>query len=60
MRKIAEISDAKMRACVVGTRPRLDFVDTLLYAYHALKGARVFTFDKKLLSRIKKKGDIHE
>jgi len=31
----------------------LDFVDTLLYAYHVLKGAKIFTFDKKLLSKMK-------
>ncbi|MCL2224861.1 MAG: PIN domain-containing protein [Defluviitaleaceae bacterium] len=31
----------------------LDFVDTLLYAYHVVKDAKVFTFDKKLLSKIK-------
>ena len=31
----------------------LDFVDTLLYSYHAIKGAEVFTFDKKLLSKMK-------
>ena len=35
------------------SQTRLDFVDTLLYAYHALKGTIVFTFDKKLLSKMK-------
>lgn len=27
---------------------RLDFVDTLLYAYNKVKGYQVYTFDKKL------------
>ncbi len=27
---------------------RLDFVDTLLYAYNKVKGYRIYTFDKKL------------
>jgi len=29
-------------------RRRLDFVDTLLYAYNKVKGYEVYTFDKKL------------
>ncbi len=29
-------------------RKRLDFVDSLLYAYHKVKGHKVYTFDKKL------------
>jgi len=35
------------------SQTKLDFVDTLLYAYHTLKDAKIFTFDKKLLSKIK-------
>ena len=31
---------------------KLDFVDTLLYAYHNLKGADIFTFDKGLTSKL--------
>ena len=30
----------------------LDFVDTLLYAHHVVKGSRVFTFDKKLRTKM--------
>ena len=33
---------------VYGER-NLDFVDCALYAYHAVKGAEIATFDKKLL-----------
>ena len=33
---------------------RLDFVDTLLYAHHAITGAKVFTFDRKLLAKMKR------
>jgi len=36
------------------SQTKLDFVDTLLYAYYTLKGTRIFTFDKKLLSKMKK------
>jgi len=35
------------------SQTKLDFVDTLLYAYNAIKNIRIFTFDKKLLSKIK-------
>ena len=35
------------------SQSKLDFIDTLLYAYHLLKGASVFTFDKKLISKMK-------
>ena len=28
---------------------KLDFVDHVLYAYHAVNGAEIATFDKKLL-----------
>ena len=30
----------------------LDFVDCVLYAYHAVNGAKIATFDKKLLKLI--------
>ncbi len=35
-------------AFLLFSRRRLDFVDTLLYAYNKVKGYQVFTFDKKL------------
>lgn len=35
-------------ALLLFSRRRLDFIDTLLYAYHKVKGHQVFTFDKKL------------
>jgi len=31
---------------------KLDFADTLLYAYHVIKGDRIITFDKKLRNRL--------
>ncbi len=35
-------------ALLLFSRRRLDFVDTLLYAYNKVKGYEVYTFDKKL------------
>ncbi len=35
-------------ALLLFSRRRLDFVDTLLYAYKKVRGHQVFTFDKKL------------
>ncbi len=35
-------------ALLLFSRRRLDFVDTILYAYNKVKGHQVFTFDKKL------------
>ncbi|BBW97681.1 PIN domain-containing protein [Geobacillus sp. FSL W8-0032] len=35
-------------ALILFGKRRLDFVDTLLYAYHKVKGYEVCTFDKKL------------
>lgn len=35
-------------ALLLFSRRRIDFVDTLLYAYNKVKGHQVFTFDKKL------------
>ena len=35
-------------ALLLFSRRRIDFVDTLLYAYNKVKGYQVFTFDKKL------------
>mgnify|MGYP000901351319 FL=1 len=35
-------------AFLLFSRRRLDFVDTLLYAYNKVKGYEVYTFDKKL------------
>ena len=31
---------------------KLDFVDCVLYGYHAVKGVEIATFDKKLLKLI--------
>lgn len=36
-----------MLILIYGSR-KLDFVDTLLYAYHKVKNYEVYTFDKKL------------
>lgn len=36
------------KALLLFGRRRLDFVDTLLYAYNKVKGYEVYTFDKKL------------
>ena len=33
---------------------KLDFVDTLLWAYHTVEGSEIFTFDKKLNKRIQR------
>lgn len=35
-------------AFILFGKRRLDFVDTLLYAYNKVKGYEVYTFDKKL------------
>jgi len=32
---------------------KLDFVDTLLYAYHKIENHEIFTFDKKLNNLLK-------
>jgi predicted nucleic-acid-binding protein len=45
--------DVVVLALETFSQTRLDFVDTLLYAYHTLKGAKIFTFDKKLLFKMK-------
>lgn len=41
----AEVVEAAL--ALYGSR-KLDFVDTMLYAYRKVKGYEVFTFDKKL------------
>lgn len=35
------------------SKSRLDFIDSLLYAYAKVTNATIFTFDKKLLNIIK-------
>ena len=35
-------------AFILFGKRRLDFVDTLLYAYNKVKGYQIYTFDKKL------------
>lgn len=44
------VDDAKVleEALLLYGKKRLDFVDTLLYAYNKVRGYGVFTFDKKL------------
>ena len=45
-----EVNDIEVleEAFLLFSRRRLDFVDTLLYAYNKVKGYEVYTFDKKL------------
>ena len=40
--------DVLEEAFLLFSKRRLDFVDTLLYAYNKVKGYEVYTFDKKL------------
>ncbi|MGG6431541.1 PIN domain-containing protein [Anoxybacillus sp. D401a] len=40
-------------ALILFKERRLDFVDTLLYAYNKVKGYEVYTFDKKLNQLLK-------
>ncbi len=40
--------DVLEEAFLLFGKRRLDFVDTLLYAYNKVKGYEVYTFDKKL------------
>ncbi|OSX55483.1 pilus assembly protein [Anoxybacillus ayderensis] len=40
-------------ALILFKERRLDFVDTLLYAYNKVKGYEVYTFDKKLNKLLK-------
>jgi predicted nucleic-acid-binding protein len=44
------VNDIKVleEAFLLFGKRRLDFVDTLLYAYNKVKGYEVYTFDKKL------------
>ncbi|KDE49469.1 PIN domain-containing protein [Geobacillus sp. G4] len=45
-----EVDDIEVveEALALFGKRRLDFVDTLLYAYNKVKGYQVYTFDKKL------------
>lgn len=45
-----EVNDLKIveEALSLYGKKKIDFVDTLLYAYHKVKGYEIFTFDKKL------------
>lgn len=45
--KVVELDVLKEAFSLFGKR-RLDFVDTLLYAYNKVKRYKVFSFDKKL------------
>lgn len=40
-------------ALILFKERRLDFVDTLLYAYNKVKGYQIYTFDKKLNQLLK-------
>lgn len=40
--------DVLEEAFLLFGKRRLDFVDTLLYAYNKVKGYQIYTFDKKL------------
>lgn len=41
-------SDVMLRALVVFAEKNIDFVDAILFAYHAERGDQIATFDKKL------------
>lgn len=43
-----------IRAIEIFAETKLDFVDCILAAYHALENAEVFTFDKKLINQLKR------
>ena len=45
--KVADLDVIEEALNLYGKR-KLDFVDTLLYAYHEIKGYEIYTFDKKL------------
>ncbi|AGL02516.1 PIN domain-containing protein [Desulfoscipio gibsoniae] len=57
-----EVSDFGMvnEALKVYAERKLDFVDTLLYAYHKLGKHEVYTFDKKLNNLLKSKENLYE
>ena len=42
------------RAVEIFAETKLDFVDCILAAYHALENVEVFTFDKKLNNQLKR------
>ena len=42
------------RAVEIFAETKLDFVDCILAAHHALENAEVFTFDKKLVNQLKR------
>ena len=49
-----ERKDVMIRAVEIFAETHLDFVDCVLAAYHELKNATVFTFDKKLNNQLKR------
>lgn len=53
-----DINVLKEALLIFGKR-RLDFVDTLLYAYSKIKGYKVYTFDKKLNKLLEESGSDH-
>lgn len=50
---IAEDFEILEEALTLFGKKRLDFVDTLLYAYNKVRGYQVFTFDNKLNNLLK-------
>lgn len=46
-------SDLLMEALNKYESSKLDFIDTVLYAYSKVKNAEIYTFDKKLINAIK-------
>ena len=50
-----KVSDLDMlnEALKIYAERKLDFVDTLLYAYHKIRKHEIFTFDKKLNNLLK-------
>lgn len=55
---VDDINVLKEALLIFGKR-RLDFVDTLLYAYNKINGYKVYTFDKKLNKLLEESGSDH-
>jgi predicted nucleic-acid-binding protein len=49
-------NDIAVQALRAYSESNLDFIDTLLFAYHKVKNVEVVSFDRKLNSYIKTKG----
>lgn len=46
-------TDVILHAFAVFAEKNIDFVDAILFAYHAVRGDQIATFDKKLARLIK-------